>query len=71
MWNHPSVNAWKETVLHRKVPRHCVNGKPIRTSTERFQIEPFQSPRVNAAIDCSLGLCQESNVSLVLSYSQN
>ena len=50
MWNRPCMNAWKETVLHRAVPRHRVNEKPIRTSTERFHTEPFQSPRVNAAL---------------------
>ena len=46
MWNHPCVNAWKETVLHRTVPRFRVNGKPICTSLERFH-----SPHVNAALD--------------------
>ena len=50
MWNHPCVNVWKETVLHRTVPRQRVNGNPNRTSTEWFHIEPFQSPRVNAAL---------------------
>ena len=37
-------------LLYRTVPRHHVNGKPIRTYTERFQIEPFRSPRVNIAL---------------------
>ena len=36
MWNHPCVNASKETVLHRTVPRYRVNGKPIRTYAEQF-----------------------------------
>ena len=31
-------------VLHRTVPRHCVNEKPIRTNAERFQTEPVQIP---------------------------
>ena len=44
------MNAWKNTVLHRTVPRCRVNGKPIGTSTERFHTEPFQSPRVNKAL---------------------
>ena len=38
------LNALKGTVLHRTVPRHCVNGKPIRTYAERFHTEPFKSP---------------------------
>ena len=37
-------------LLYRTVQRHHGNGKPIRTYTERFQIEPFQSPRVNVTL---------------------
>ena len=44
-------------LLYRMVPRHHVNGKPIRSYKERFQIEPFQSPRVNAALGMS-GSCE-------------
>ena len=36
-------------LLYRTVPRHHMSGKPIHTYTEQFQIEPFQSPRVNVA----------------------
>ena len=44
VWNCSCVNALKGTILHRTVPRHRVNGKPIRTNAERFDTEPFQSP---------------------------
>ena len=42
------MDARKETVMLTTVPRHRVKWKPIRTSAERFHIDPFQSPRVNA-----------------------
>ena len=44
VWNYSCVNALKGTVLHRTVPRHRVNRKPIRTYVERFHAEPFESP---------------------------
>ena len=43
VWNCSCVNALKGTVLHRTVPRHRVNGKPIRT----YRTVP--KSRVNAA----------------------
>ena len=51
VWNCSRVNTWKETVLHRTVPIHRVDGKPIRTYAERFHTEPFQSSRANTALD--------------------
>ena len=44
VWNCSCVNVLKETVLHRTVPRHRVNGKPIRTIAERFHTEPSKVP---------------------------
>ena len=44
VWNCSCANALKGTGLHRTIPRHRVNGKPIRTYAERFHTEPFQSP---------------------------
>ena len=44
VWNFSCVNALKGTVLHRTVPRHRVNGKPIRIYAERFHTEQLQSP---------------------------
>ena len=41
VWNCSCVNAFKGTVLHRTVRRHCADGKPIRTDVERFHTEPF------------------------------
>ena len=49
VWNCSCVNAMKGAVLHRTVPSHRVNRKPIRTYEERFLTEPFQSSRVKAA----------------------
>ena len=43
VWNCSCVNALKGTVLHRTIPRHRVNEKPIRTYAKRFHTEPFQS----------------------------
>ena len=45
VWNCSFVNAMKGTVLHGTVPRHRVNGKPIRTYAEQFHTEPFSCKR--------------------------
>ena len=50
VWNCSCVNTWKGTVLHRKFPRHRVNGKPIRTYAERFHVQPVRSSRVDTAL---------------------
>ena len=49
VWNCSTVNTLKETSLHRTVPRHRTNGKPIHSYAEQLYTEPFQSSRVNAA----------------------
>ena len=53
MWNHLCVNALKETVLHRTVPRHRVNVYPYTYGTVPYRTVPKSSCKrsLNAALE--------------------
>ena len=52
----------EKTVLDRTVPRHRVDGKPIRTYAEWLHTEPFQSSSVNAFLIPRPGMVSYNNV---------